>query len=80
MSDAREGWTRRRFLSAVGKVGGAFAVQEVATAMGWVPVEAWAGPPRLARGSGAGQKVVILGAGIGGLTAAYELPAPATSA
>ena len=34
---------------------------------------AWAGPPQLPSGSGTGKKVIILGAGIGGLTAAYEL-------
>ncbi len=73
MIDSRDGWTRRRFLSLVGQVGGAFAVQEMVTAMGWSPAEAWAGPPRLARGSGKNQKVLILGAGVGGLTAAYEL-------
>lgn len=34
---------------------------------------AWAGAPQLPPGSGRGQTVVIVGAGIGGLTAAYEL-------
>jgi monoamine oxidase len=73
MADSTDGWTRRRFLSLVGQAGGAFAVQEMVTALGWVPTEAWAGPPRLAQGSGKGRKVLILGAGVGGLTAAYEL-------
>ena len=44
------------------------------TALGLINLpEAWAGPPELPQGSGSGKKVVILGAGIGGLTAAYEL-------
>jgi monoamine oxidase len=34
---------------------------------------AWAGPPRLPAGNGAGKTVVILGAGIAGLASAYEL-------
>ena len=44
------------------------------TALGLINLpEAWAGPPELPQGSGAGKSVVILGAGMGGLTAAYEL-------
>jgi len=35
--------------------------------------EAWAGTPQLPPGSGKGAKVVILGAGVAGLSAAYEL-------
>ena len=66
-------WTRRQFLQMVGMLGGSVAVHEVMTAMGWVTVEAWEGPPKLAAGSGRGQRVVILGAGIGALTAGYEL-------
>jgi monoamine oxidase len=50
------------------------AVHEVMTAMGWLRTgSAYGGPPRLAAGSGTGKLVGILGAGIGGLTAAYEL-------
>ncbi len=66
--------TRRRFLEAVGLAGGSAAVYETMTALGLIHVpEAWAGPPQLPAGSGTGKKVIILGAGIGGLTAAYEL-------
>ncbi len=66
--------TRRHFLTRVGMVGGAAALYETMTAMGLLNLpEAWAGPPKLAAGSGKGKKVLILGAGIGGLTAAYEL-------
>jgi monoamine oxidase len=66
-------WTRRQFLEMVGMLGGSVAVHEVMTAMGWMKTEAWEGPPRLAAGSGRGKRVLILGAGIGGLTTAFEL-------
>jgi monoamine oxidase len=43
-------------------------------AMGLLPApSAYAGPPLLPPGSGAGINVVVLGAGIAGMTAAYEL-------
>lgn len=68
------GWTRRSFLDAVGRAGGAAAVYETMVAMGMIRVpELFAGPPQLGPEHGKGQRVVILGAGIAGLTAAYEL-------
>ena len=74
MTKTKKGLTRRRFLESVGLAGGSAAVYETMTALGLINLpEAWAGPPQLAAGSGAGKKVIILGAGIGGLTAAYEL-------
>jgi monoamine oxidase len=67
-------WTRRSFLEAVGRAGGAAAVYETMVAMGMIHVpEAFAGPPEIPADRGRGQRVVILGAGIAGLTAAYEL-------
>ena len=73
MSDSPN-WTRRGFLEAVGRAGGAAAVYETMVAMGMLRVpSAFAGPPDLAPTHGAGKRVVILGAGIAGLTAAYEL-------
>jgi monoamine oxidase len=72
MSDGK--WTRRGFLEAVGRAGGAAAVYEVMTVMGMLRMPtAFAGPPPIVPGSGTGKRVVILGAGIAGLTAAYEL-------
>src|SRR5262245_14050574 len=74
MTKAKNGLTRRRFLERVGMAGGSVALYETMTALGMINLpEAWAGPPQLPAGSGTGKSVVILGAGIGGLTAAYEL-------
>lgn len=72
--DGGGGLTRRRFLEMVGIAGGSVAVYETMTALGLINrPEAWAGPPTLPAGVGGGKRVLILGAGIGGLTAAYEL-------
>jgi monoamine oxidase len=66
--------TRRRFLNLVGRAGGAAAVYESMAAMGLLRVpDAYAGPPSLAPQSGHGTHVAILGAGIAGMTAAFEL-------
>ena len=75
MTDSKgSGWTRRSFLEMAGKAGGAAAVYESMVALGLLRVPAaWAGPPEIPEGTGAGQNVVILGAGIAGLTAAYWL-------
>src|SRR6185369_7100152 len=74
MTKPKHGLTRRRFLERVGMAGGSVALYETMTALGLINLpEAWAGPPQLPAGSGTGKKVIILGAGIGGLTAAYEL-------
>jgi monoamine oxidase len=72
MSDSPR-WTRRSFLEAVGRAGGAAAVYETMVALGMVGVpdayvEAQASPEH-----GRGERVVILGAGIAGLTSAYRL-------
>lgn len=75
--DARRsstGWTRRQFLSRVGEAGGAAAVYESMAALGLVAIPpAWSGPPTLQAGQGEGRSVLILGAGIGGLTTAFIL-------
>ena len=73
MSDSPK-WTRRSFLNAVGRAGGAAAVYETMVALGMIRVpEAFGGPPQIPSDRGKGERVVILGAGIAGLTAAYEL-------
>jgi monoamine oxidase len=66
--------TRRRLLTELGAVGGASAVFLAMEAMGMAQA-APAGAEHFAlpAGSGTGKRVVILGAGIAGLVAAYEL-------
>ena len=66
--------TRRDFVNLAGRVGGAAAVYGTLDAMGLLaPPATAAEAPKLAPGSGRGVHVAILGAGIAGLTAAYEL-------
>ena len=66
--------SRRGFLEAVGKLGGAGALYETMIAMGMLQVpSAWAGPQTLPAGQGSGKTVLILGAGIAGMASAYEL-------
>jgi monoamine oxidase len=65
---------RRSFLNLVGRAGGAAALYQTMAAMGLLAVPAaYAGPPALSRDSSKGVTVAILGAGIAGMTAAYEL-------
>lgn len=74
MSPSAGPLSRRDFLHLVGRAGGAAAVYETMAAMGLMAVpEAYAGPPELASNIGRGKRIAILGAGIGGLTAAYEM-------
>src|SRR6516164_7167886 len=66
--------SRRQFLNLVGRAGGTTAVYNTMAAMGLLPLPAaYAGPPALEPASGHGVRVVVLGAGIAGMTAAYEL-------
>src|SRR3954470_3509871 len=66
--------TRRNLLGAMARLGGAGAVYE--TLAGWdflKPPPALAAGLALSKESGRGRTVVILGAGVAGLCAAYEL-------
>src|SRR3954468_3955745 len=65
--------TRREFLRKVAQVGGYRATYLTMQAMGLLGTAAIAEPLALEPGSRHGTKVVILGAGIAGLSAAYEL-------
>ena len=68
------GMTKRDFLRSIGAVAGVGAAYHTMSAMGLLgPVMAQATAPELPLGSGYGKRVVILGAGISGMTAAYEL-------
>jgi monoamine oxidase len=70
----RDKWTRRELLERVGRAGGAAAVYEMMVALGMLrtPAAPLAALPPPAR-RGGGKAVLVLGAGIAGLTAAYEL-------
>jgi monoamine oxidase len=65
--------TRRDFLQQVGSIGGYRAAYLSMQALGLLGTAAAAEPLKLARGEAHGTKVVILGAGVAGLSAAYEL-------
>lgn len=72
--------SRRQFLTTVGKIGGAAAVFSVMGTMGLFTPETMKAaeyePPSswdLKGTNRSGKKIVILGAGVAGLTAAYEL-------
>jgi monoamine oxidase len=66
--------TRRSLLNAVTRLGGAAAVYETLAAWDFLrPPPALAQVPPLRPGSGVGKRVAILGAGVSGLCAAYEL-------
>jgi monoamine oxidase len=65
--------TRRDFLRQVGSIGGYRATYLTMQAMGLLGTAATAEPLALQKGASHGTKVVILGAGVAGLSAAYEL-------
>jgi monoamine oxidase len=66
--------TRRGFLSQVGQAGGFGAAYIMMQSLGLLPLAASkASSLRLAENSGIGKRVVILGAGIAGMVAAWEL-------
>lgn len=64
--------TRRRFLEILGTLGGAAPVYQTMSAWGLLGASQSVRPPGLG-GGGNGTRVVILGAGLAGMTAAYEL-------
>lgn len=74
--------SRRQFLSTVGKLGGGAAVFSVMGTLGLLSPETMKAadfvppdPTDLAMSNRSGKRIVILGAGIAGMTAAYELGA-----
>ena len=70
------GMTRRGFLTRVGQAGGYSAAVIAMQGMGLMAARAEMAPSiSAAPGTGAGVKVVILGGGIAGLVAAYEMKA-----
>ena len=66
--------SRRALVELVRRIAGTATAYSALNLMGLLPTPtAYAAPPQLAPGSGKGKRVVILGAGIAGLTAAYRL-------
>src|SRR5579883_214922 len=64
--------TRRALIHAVGRAGGVAAAYRTMAAMGLLAVpSAYAGPPALPLGNN--RRIAIIGAGIAGMVAAYEL-------
>ncbi|WP_397417521.1 flavin monoamine oxidase family protein [Phenylobacterium sp.] len=64
--------TRRQLLHAIGLLGGTAAVYQMMTTFGHAAETRFPGPPNLS-GARKGASVVVLGAGLAGLLAAYEL-------
>jgi monoamine oxidase len=65
--------TRRDFLTRVGQLGGYSATFATMQALGLLPMKAVAPAfVRAEQGSGKGVKLVVVGAGVGGLVTAYE--------
>lgn len=74
MSDnSKKGMTRRDLLMMVGRAGGTAALLQAAGIFGLAPTVAQAAPVELKPLTGKKRTVLILGAGISGLVAAYEL-------
>ena len=66
--------TRRKLIGAMARLGGAGAAYETLAAWDFLkPPAAKAASLGLPEDSGVGRSVVILGAGVAGLAAAYEL-------
>jgi monoamine oxidase len=70
-SDGAWPLTRRRFLEQLGLTGGSALV--MSAMQSWELMAAQAGPRPILTGNPNGTRVVVLGAGVSGLTVAYEL-------
>ena len=64
--------TRRQLLTAIGAMGGSFALYQAMTTLGHAAETQFSGPPNLS-GVRPGASILILGAGLAGMVAAYEL-------
>lgn len=65
-------FSKRQFLSAVGKTAGAATMYQAMTALGFAAESDYKGSPDLS-GAPKGTRVLVLGGGLAGMTAAYEL-------
>ncbi|OUJ14323.1 flavin monoamine oxidase family protein [Acetobacter sp. DsW_063] len=66
------GTTRRQILTSIGLMGGAAALYQAMTVLGHAAESRFTGPPNL-QTHRKGQTVLVLGAGLAGMLAAYEL-------
>ena len=72
MIDGLAPQNRRELLSMIGQMGGAAVMYQAMTALGHAAETQFTGPPQLS-GAKPGASVLVLGAGLAGLLAAYEL-------
>src|ERR1700712_5180856 len=73
-NQSETGLSRRDLLSLIGTVAGSAAMYQAMTSLGFAVESAYTGPIKL-EGDAKGASVLILGAGLAGLTAALELRA-----
>ena len=73
-SEGETGLSRRDLLSLIGSVAGSAAMYHAMTSLGFASESTYSGPVRL-EGDVRGASVLILGAGLAGMTAALELRA-----
>ena len=64
--------TRRQLLSTIGMLGGSALMYNMMTTLGYAAESQFTGPPKLS-GARKGASVIVLGAGLAGMLAAYEL-------
>jgi len=72
MDSGRQTPTRRQLLHAIGLMGGTAAIYQMMTTFGHAAETRFPGPPDLT-GARKGASVIVLGAGLAGMLAAYEL-------
>ena len=71
-SEVPSSLTRRELLTLIGSIAGTTASYTAMAGIGLTTPSNYSGPVKL-EGSGRGTSVLILGAGLAGMTAAYEL-------
>jgi len=72
MEPGQQSPTRRQLFHAIGLIGGTAAIYSLMTTFGHAAETQFAGPPNLS-GARKGATVIVLGAGLAGMLAAYEL-------
>lgn len=70
--ETRQGMSRRHLLALIGKTAGAAAMYQAMTSLGFAAESSYTGELKLSAAP-RGTRVLVLGAGLAGMTAAYEL-------